>query len=101
MVAFLTRLMLVLRAGFKPWASLEAWNLVLRQQLMVLNRRSARVRLRNLDRLVLVWLYRLFLPLLDAIIIVGEASEILSSSFIRSTWRSASSQEKPCALAMT
>jgi hypothetical protein len=56
-----------------PCASLEAWNLVLRQQLMVLNRRSARMRLRNLDRLVLVWLYRLFLPLLDAIIIVGEA----------------------------
>jgi hypothetical protein len=29
-----------------------------------------RVRLRNLDRLMLVWLYRLFPALLDAILIV-------------------------------
>ena len=57
MVAFLTRLMLVLRAGFESRARLEAENLVLRQQLLVLNRRSpARRRLRNLDRLILVWL---------------------------------------------
>jgi Homeodomain-like domain len=39
--------------------------------LLVLTRKSpARVRLRNVDRLVLVWLYRLFPSLLDAIIIV-------------------------------
>lgn len=57
MVAFLTRLMLVLRAGFESRARLEAENLVLRQQLLVLNRRSpARRRLRDLDRLILVWL---------------------------------------------
>ena len=44
---------------------------MLRQQLMVLNRRwPARLRLRNIDRLILVWLYRLFPSLLDAIIIV-------------------------------
>jgi hypothetical protein len=44
---------------------------VLRQQLLVLNRRlPARLRLRNIDRLILVWLYRLFSSLLAAIIIV-------------------------------
>jgi transposase InsO family protein len=43
----------------------------LRQQLLVLNRKSsARFRLRNIDRLKLVWLSRLFPSLLDAIIIV-------------------------------
>jgi hypothetical protein len=44
---------------------------VLRQQLSVLNRRSpSRLRMRNIDRLVLMWLYRLFPSLLGAIIIV-------------------------------
>jgi hypothetical protein len=41
MVAFLTRLMLVLRTRLKSRARLEAENLVLRQQLLVLNRRLA------------------------------------------------------------
>jgi hypothetical protein len=71
MAAVLTRLMLVLRAGFKSRARLEAENLVLRQQLLVLNRRlQTRLRLRNFDRLILVWRYRVFPSLLDAIIIV-------------------------------
>jgi transposase InsO family protein len=71
MVAFLTRLMLVIRGHIRSRASLEAENLVLRQQLSVLNRRPpARLRLRNFDRLVLVWLSRQFPSLLDAIIIV-------------------------------
>jgi hypothetical protein len=48
-------------------ASREAEILVLRQQVLVLNRRSpARLRLQNIDRLKLVWLYRLFPSLLDA-----------------------------------
>jgi hypothetical protein len=59
MVAFLTRLMVVLRAHLKSRARLEAENLVLRQQLLVLNRRlPVRLRLRNIDRLILVWLCR-------------------------------------------
>ena len=52
-------------------ARLEAENLLLRQQLVVLRRKSLkRVRLWNIDRLLLVWLYRLYPSLLDAIIIV-------------------------------
>lgn len=71
MVTLLTRLMLVLRARFESRARLEAENLVLRQQLLVPNRGlPARLRLRNIDRLILVWLYRRFPSLLDAIIIV-------------------------------
>jgi hypothetical protein len=41
---------------------------VLRQQVIVLSRKSpSRVRLRNIDRLILVWLYRLFPSILDVI----------------------------------
>ncbi len=44
---------------------------MLRQQLLVLKREaSTRVRLRNVDRLVVVWLYRLFPSILDAVVIV-------------------------------
>jgi hypothetical protein len=50
--------------------SRDAEILFLRQQLLVLRRSApARLRLRNSDRLIFVWLYRLFLSLLEAPII--------------------------------
>jgi hypothetical protein len=59
MVAFLTQLLLAIRSRFTSRARLEAENLLLRQQLVVLRRKSPkRVRLWNIDRLLLVWLYR-------------------------------------------
>jgi hypothetical protein len=59
MLAFLTRIVLALRSALDSRASREAEILVLRQQLMVLNCRSRkRVRLQNIDRLIVVWLYR-------------------------------------------
>src|SRR6202158_3622466 len=71
MVTFLTQLLLAIRSRFTRRARLEAENLLLRQQLIVLRRKSpTRVRLWNIDRLLLVWLYRLYPSLLDAIIIV-------------------------------
>jgi hypothetical protein len=67
MVAFLTQLLLVIRSWFARRARLEAENLILRQQLIVLcRRRPKRVRLLNIDRLLMVWLYRLYPSLLDA-----------------------------------
>jgi hypothetical protein len=49
--------------------------LFLRQQLLVLRRSApARVRLRNTDRLIFVWLYRLFPSLLDAAVIFKPES---------------------------
>jgi hypothetical protein len=51
MVAFLTWLVLVLRALLKTRARLEAEHLALRRQVIVLSRKSpACVRLRNRDR---------------------------------------------------
>ena len=67
MFAFLTKLLLVARSRLKSRASLEAENLVLRQQVIVLSRKSrSRVRLRNIDRLIFVWLYRFFPATLNA-----------------------------------
>lgn len=77
MVAFLNWLLGVFRAWFARQARLEAENLLLRQQLIVLQRKHrGRVRLRNLDRLLLVWLYRLFPALLDGILIVQPETVI-------------------------
>jgi transposase InsO family protein len=71
MFALLSRILLVLRSAFEARAAREAEILVLRQQLLVLSRRSRkRVRLRNIDRLMLVWLSRLFPSVVDAIVIV-------------------------------
>src|ERR1700686_2704407 len=76
MVAFLTQL-LVIRAWFARRARLETENLLLRQQLIVLRRQHPkRVRLLNIDRLLFVWLYRLYPSLLDAIIIIQPETVI-------------------------
>ena len=59
MLALLTKILLALRSLLEVPASREAEILVLRQQL-VLSRKSPRhARLRNIDRLILVWLSRL------------------------------------------
>src|ERR1700694_456692 len=77
MVTFLTQLLLAIRSRCTRRARLEAENLLLRQQLVVLRRKSpTRVKLRNIDRLLLAWLYRLYPSLLDAIIIVQPETVI-------------------------
>jgi transposase InsO family protein len=77
MVEFLARLLLVARFRLKSRARLEAENLVLRQQVIVLSRKSrSRVQLRNIDRLVFVWLYRLFPSILNAITVVKPETVI-------------------------
>jgi hypothetical protein len=70
MVALLIQLLLAIRSRLTRRARLEAENLILRQQLVILRRKfPRRVRLWNID-LLMVWLYRLYPSLLDAIIIV-------------------------------
>ena len=77
MVAYSTQLLLVIRSWFARRARLETENLLFRQQLIVLHRqRPKRVRLLNIDRLLMVWLYRLYPSLLDAIIIVQPETVI-------------------------
>jgi hypothetical protein len=65
-LAFLAKLPLVVQSKLKSPARLEAENLVLRQQVIVLSRKSqSRVRLRNFDRLIFVSLYRCFPAILE------------------------------------
>jgi hypothetical protein len=77
MFAFLTRLLLVARSRLKSRASFEAENLVLRQQVIVLSRKPrSRVRLRNIDRLIFVWLFRFFPAILNVITVVKPETVI-------------------------
>ncbi len=67
-----------LRAQARPQAEI----LVLRQQVLILDRKNrARARPRNFDRLVLVWLYRVFPSVLNAITMVKP------ETVIRYHWR--------------
>src|SRR5438132_1642748 len=55
---------------FRSHAAREAEMAFLRQQLVVLQRSvPARLRLRTADRLIFVWLYRLFPSLLEAAVV--------------------------------
>jgi transposase InsO family protein len=77
MVEFLIKLLLIARAKLKSRARLEAENIVLRQQVIVLSRKArARVRLRNTDRLIFVWLCRTFPSILNAITVVKPETVI-------------------------
>jgi hypothetical protein len=61
MVGSLKHLLALLRGWFARRARLEAENLLLRQQLIVLRRmHRGRLWLQNLDRFLLVFLYRLY-----------------------------------------
>jgi hypothetical protein len=71
MLDFLVLLVHVLVSPFKSQARLEAEIVVLRQQLMVLRRRvPSKPKLTVADRLLFVWLYRLFPSVLNAITII-------------------------------
>ena len=77
MVEFPIKLVLVARTGLKTRARLAAENIVLRQQVIVLSRRvRSRVRLRKIDRLIFVWLCRMFPTILNAITVVKPETVI-------------------------
>ncbi len=77
MVEFLINLLLVARSKLESRARLEAENIVLRQQVIVLSRKSgSRVWLRNIDRLIFVWMYRLFPSIPNAITVVKPETVI-------------------------
>ena len=71
MIAFLILFVHVVVSPFKTKARLEAEIIMLRHQLNVLRRRvPPKPRLAVADRLLFVWLYRLFPSVLNAIAIV-------------------------------
>ena len=71
MIAFLILFLHVLVSPFRTRARLEAEILLLRHQLNVLRRRvPSKPKLAAADRLLFVWLHRLFPSVLNAITIV-------------------------------
>src|SRR3979411_377717 len=77
MIAFLILFLHVLVSPFKTGARLEAEIALLRHQLNVLRRQAPlKPRLTVADRLVFVWLYRLFPSVLNAVTIVQPETVI-------------------------
>jgi hypothetical protein len=75
MIDFLKLLAGALVGLFRSHAAREAEVALLRQQLLVLKRSAReRPRLRNADRLIFVWLYRLFPSLLGNAVIFQPAT---------------------------
>jgi hypothetical protein len=76
-MAFLILFLHILFSPFKTQARLEAEILVLRHQLNVLRRQvSSKPRLIIAERLIFVWLYRLFPSVLNAITIIQPRTVI-------------------------
>ena len=77
MIGFLILLLHVLVSPLKTQARLEAEIVLLRHQLNVLRRRvPSKPRLTVADRLLFVWFYRLFPPVLNAVTIVQPQTVI-------------------------
>jgi hypothetical protein len=77
MIAFLILLLHVLVSPFKTQARLEAEIVLLRHQLSVLRQRlPSKPRLTVADRLLFVWLYRLFPSVLNAVTIIQPETVI-------------------------
>src|SRR5882724_7970435 len=77
MIAFLILFLHVLVSPFKTQARLEAEIVLLRHQLTVLRQRfPSKPRLTAADRLIFVWLYRLFPAMLNAVTIVQPETVI-------------------------
>jgi hypothetical protein len=79
----------ILASRFKPRATLEAENVVLRQQINVLRRQMPkRPHLNNTDRFLFVWLYRWFPSVLEAVAIVRPETIIRwHRTGFRAYWR--------------
>jgi putative transposase len=89
MISFLSLFFHILVSRFKTQARLEAEIVLLRHQLNVLRRRApSKPRLTVADRLIFVWLYRLFPSVLSAISVI-EADTVIRwhRSGIRLYWR--------------
>src|SRR6201990_3281106 len=79
----------ILASRFKARATLEAENLVLRQQVNVLRRRTPkRPPLSNTDRFLFVWLYRWFPSVFEVVAIVRPETIIRwHRAGFRALWR--------------
>jgi transposase InsO family protein len=89
MVELLCSVLAIFAAAFKSRCRLEAENVILGHQLMILRRRlPGRVRLTNIDRWLLVQLYRWFPSTLQALTVIGPETLVRwHRAGFRSYWR--------------
>src|SRR6516225_8483546 len=77
MVAILSAVISIFAFRFRGRASLEIELIALRHQVTVLRRqRPGRLQLSSLDRLLWVWLYRIFPQVADAMVLVKPATVV-------------------------
>ena len=77
MVAILSAVVSIFAFRFRGRASLEIELLALRHQVIVLRRqRPGRLQLSSLDRLLWVWLYRIWPQVIDAMVLVKPATVV-------------------------
>src|ERR671933_2995865 len=97
MLAILSVLWSLVRCRIRSRAALEMENLALRHQLMVLMRQHpGRPRLCSMDRLLWVWLYRLWPRCLNIIVLVKPATVIQwHRNGFRRYWRWQSRWRRP------
>jgi hypothetical protein len=77
MVAILSAVVSIFAFRFRSRASLELKLIALQHQLAVLRRqRPGRPQLSSLDRLLWVWLYRIWPQVLDATVLVKPATVV-------------------------
>src|SRR6478672_2975150 len=77
MVAILSAVVSVFAFRFRGRASLELELVALRHQVTVLRRqRPGRPQLSSLDRLLWVWLYRIWPQVIDAMVLVKPATVV-------------------------
>jgi putative transposase len=77
MITLLSSIISILAFRFRSRASLEFELIGLRHQVSVLRRqRPGRLRLFSMDRLLWVWLYRVWPPILNAMVLVKPATVI-------------------------
>jgi hypothetical protein len=77
MVSILSAFVAIFAFRFRSRASLELKLIVLQHQLAVLRRqRPGRPQLSSLDRLLWVWLYRIWPQVIDAMVLVKPATVV-------------------------
>ena len=82
-------LIFAIASVFKSQRRLATENLALRHQLLILKRRHrGRIKLRDLDRVILAWLSRIVPAVADAIIVVKPETLVRWHRFgFRAFWR--------------
>jgi transposase InsO family protein len=88
MRALVTFLTCFIRNRFRSTAEIEAENVALRHQLIVMMRKVPKARLEPMDRALFLFLYRLFPSVLDAVAIIQPATIVRwHRAGFRAFWR--------------